>query len=322
MASAARFAVKRQVVAPTLRLRLRANSSVCVVTTSYPGNDGDPAGHFVKSEVEELEREGHRVNVVTPVTGGAFGWPGSAFRLREKPWRIVEAAQWMAHARSEIRACQPDVIVAHWSVPCAWPVATFREFGDPPLEVVSHGGDVRLIAAMPNALRSFVAKQLTERASSWRFVSPHLLEKLVEVLDPAEVTKLRNIAVVAPSPIALMDVTEDVRARRQTLGGRPLYVCAGRLVRSKRVDRVIDYVAGHRIEQPVLVVIGDGPERARLEQLARRWQIDVRFLGNKPRRETLTWIGAATEFVHASIAEGMSTVVREAEYLGVKVTML
>lgn len=41
-----------------------------------------------------------------------------------------------------------------------------------------------------------------------------------------------------------------------------------------------------------------------------------------PRRETLSWIGAAHEVVHASLAEGLSTVVREAESLGVPVTPL
>jgi glycosyltransferase involved in cell wall biosynthesis len=120
----------------------------------------------------------------------------------------------------------------------------------------------------------------------------------------------------------MLDVGEEVRARRSAIGSRPLYVCAGRLVRSKRVDRVIDYVASHREVEPILVVIGDGPERARLETLARNWAIDVRFLGNTPRRETLAWIGAADELVHASIAEGMSTVMREAEQLGVKITVL
>ena len=62
--------------------------------------------------------------------------------------------------------------------------------------------------------------------------------------------------------------------------------------------------------------------RARLEKLAAEWRIDVRFLGTIPRRETLVWIASADELVHASIAEGMSTVVREAEHLGVKVTVL
>ncbi|MDB4937023.1 MAG: hypothetical protein JWP87_3995 [Labilithrix sp.] len=299
--------------------------TVCVVTTSYPSHDGDPAGHFVKAEVEELERAGHRVTVVTPRAGGAFGWPGAAFRLREKPWRAVETATWMVRAAAEVRAARPDKIVAHWSVPSAFPVVTSagaNGFAGVPLEIVSHGGDIRLLAATPQAIRRVAMKQLLGRAKAWRFVSAPLLEKLTECLDEADAEKVRAIATIAPSPLAMLDVDAEVRARRSTLGARPLYVCAGRLVRSKRVDRVIDYVAGQRAEKPILVVIGDGPERERLEKLAQRWQIDVRFLGNTPRREALAWIGAADELVHASIAEGMSTVVREAEQLGVKITVL
>jgi glycosyltransferase involved in cell wall biosynthesis len=95
-------------------------------------------------------------------------------------------------------------------------------------------------------------------------------------------------------------------------------------VPSKRVDKVIDYVAsghGDRNDR-VLVVVGDGPERKKLEQLARRWGMDVRFVGTRPRRDTLTWLGAADEIVHASMAEGLSTVIREAEHLGVPLTTL
>jgi glycosyltransferase involved in cell wall biosynthesis len=50
--------------------------------------------------------------------------------------------------------------------------------------------------------------------------------------------------------------------------------------------------------------------------------MDVRFVGKRSRSETLTWLGAADEIVHASRAEGLSTVVREAEHLGVPVTIL
>jgi glycosyltransferase involved in cell wall biosynthesis len=196
-------------------------------------------------------------------------------------------------------------VIAHWSVPSGWPVVTASGVDRDwtlraTLEIVSHGGDVRLLAALPAPIRKDIVKRLLARATTWRFVSTGLLEKLAAAIDHQDVPRLR----------------------RHLLGNRPLFVCAGRLVRSKRVDRVIDYVAGQRAIAPMLVVIGDGPERARLEKLATEWKIDVRFLGNTPRRETLTWIGAADELVHASIAEGMSTVVREAEYLGVKITML
>ena len=297
-------------------------SSVCVVTTSYPSSDGDPAGHFVRAEVAELERAGHAVTVVTPNPGGAFGWPGAAFRIREKPWRAIGAAAWMVQAAAAVRAARPDRVIAHWSVPCAWPVVTSSRLDHVPLEVVSHGGDVRLLAAAPAPVRRRVMKTLLRRATTWRFVSTPLLERLAAAIDPSDAVRLHAIAVLQASPLTMLDVAEDVRVRRSSLGDRPLYVCAGRLVRSKRVDRVIDYVAGLREGRPILVVIGDGPERARLEKLAANWHIDVRFLGTMPRRETLVWIASADELVHASIAEGMSTVVREAEHLGVKVTVL
>jgi teichuronic acid biosynthesis glycosyltransferase TuaC len=296
--------------------------AICVVTTSYPSHDGDPAGHFVRAEVDELEAAGHRVTVVTPHAGGAFGWPGAAFRLREKPWRAFESGAWMVRATAQVRDSGAERIIAHWSVPSAFPVVTSAGLDGVPLEVVSHGGDIRLLAASPRAIRHGVVRRLLRRATTWRFVSEPLLERLASALDAPEATALRAMSVVAPSPLAMIDVKDDVRARRSAIGTRPLFVCAGRLVRSKRVDRVIDYVAGKRSGQPILVVIGDGPERARLEKLAREWQIDVRFLGNTPRREALAWIGAADELVHASIAEGISTVVREAEQLGVKVTVL
>jgi glycosyltransferase involved in cell wall biosynthesis len=292
------------------------------VTTSYPSHEGDPAGHFVKAEVEELERAGHRVTVITPDAGGAFGWPGAAFRLREKPWRLFETASWMRRAASQLREARPDRIVAHWAVPSAFPVVMYAGLDHVPLEIVSHGGDIRLLAASPAAVRRAVIERLLRRAKTWRFVALPLLEKLAAVLDAKDSARLHTIATIAPSPLLMLDVGEEVRARRSAIGARPLYVCAGRLVRSKRVDRVIDYVASHREGKPILVVIGDGPERERLEALARNWAIDVRFLGNTPRRETLAWIGAADELVHASIAEGMSTVMREAEQLGVKITVL
>jgi hypothetical protein len=231
-------------------------------------------------------------------------------------------AGWMRRAVSELRAARPDRIIAHWAVPSAFPVVITSGLERVPLEIVSHGGDIRLLAATPAAMRRAIMKRLLARATTWRFVSTPLLEKLAAVLDEKDSATLHAIATIAPSPLAMLDVGAEVRARRSALGSRPLYVCAGRLVRSKRVDRVIDYVASQRAGQPILVVIGDGPERPRLELLAQRWAIDVRFLGNTPRRETLAWIGAADELVHASIAEGMSTVVREAEQLGVKITVL
>ena len=297
---------------------------VAVVTTSFPVGQRDPSGHFVQAEVVELERKGADVTVIRPEPGGAFGWPGAASRLRERPWRAFEAAAWTARAAARLRACCPDRVVAHWSLPSAWPIALTGAPGVD-LEVVSHGADVRLLVAMPRVVRTRIVSGIASSASRWRFVSAALLDDLASACGSEDAEHLRRIAVVAPSALTMLDVREEAAAHRRAIADRRLYVCAGRLVASKRVDRVIDYVAsatGERRHDRVLVVVGDGPERARLEQLARRWGMDVRFIGKRSRRDTLAWLGAADEIVHASRAEGLSTVVREAEHLGVPVTVL
>lgn len=298
-------------------------SSICVITTSYPEDEGDPSGHFVDAEVRELSRAGHRVTIVKPRAGGAFGWPGVAARVRENPLRLLDAGRFVASATIEVRRAAPSKIIAHWSVPSGFPVAMMAGPDAPELELVSHGADVRLLRALPARIRSQIVTRLVDRSSRWRFVSDSLLSELCATLPSDLAREVAERAVVRASPLGMPDVRTLVQARRRALGERRLFVTAARLVPSKRIDKVIDYVAESRKDcAPVLVVLGDGPLRPHLEEVAQRWRLDARFLGKTPRKDALSWIGAADEFVHASRAEGLSTVVREAEHLGVKVTLL
>ncbi len=296
---------------------------VAIVTTSYPAAPGDPSGHFVQSEVRELQRAGHLVNVIRPAPGGAFGWPGAVTRMVAKPWRSLEAAGWVARSMAHLRVFQPDRVIAHWCVPSGWPIGVSVPAD---LEIVCHGGDVRFLVAMPKPMRESIVRVLAERVTAFRFVSEPLRDSLAQSVGAKTRAALTRVSVVAPSPLAMNDVAAQALTRRTSVGARPLYVCAARLVADKRIDKVIDYVAtlpSHAsASKPVLVVVGDGPLRERLERTARRWLIDARFVGVLPRAETLAWIGAADELVHASRAEGLSTVVREAHHLGVKVTHL
>ncbi|HVJ91328.1 MAG TPA: glycosyltransferase family 4 protein [Labilithrix sp.] len=299
---------------------------IAVVTTSYPACDGDPAGHFVATEVAELEREGHDVRVIRPNPGGAFGWPGAPARIRERPSRVVEAAAWVASAAFQLRRFAPDKVIAHWCMPSAFPIVIAAQ-STAELEIVSHGGDVRLLNGLPAGARTRLVRILTQRAKRWRFVSNRLLDSLATSLEKDDETALRAVAEIAPGALDIPDVRDDALAKRSTIRPRRLYVCAGRLVASKRVDKVIDYVAtshdhGTTRRERVLVVLGDGPERSHLERISKAWQMDVRFLGKTSRREALAWIGAADELVHASQVEGLSTVLREASQLGVPITIL
>jgi glycosyltransferase involved in cell wall biosynthesis len=291
---------------------------IALVTTSWPAHTSDPAGHFVLAHARELERNGDEVVILAPRPGGAFGCPGVAARLRENPFRAFNAGRWIASTHRRVAKLRVDRVVAHWCVPCGWPIGTASHAR---LDVVSHGGDVRLLESSPRAVRRSIVRALAARATSWTFASEDLRAQLLDSLDRETGSRVADVAVVQAPPIQMPDVADAIAARRRELAGLRVAVCVGRLVASKRVDRVIAHVARDS-SVDALVVVGDGPERARLEQLARRLAIDARFVGAVDRRDALAWIGSAEVLIHASDAEGLSTVIREAEALKTAVVRL
>jgi teichuronic acid biosynthesis glycosyltransferase TuaC len=288
---------------------------VAVVTTSWPRFDGDPSGHFVEAEARALTRCGEEV-VVLAANGEAFGWPGLAARVREAPSRLVGAAAWVLRARREVERGRFDRIVAHWAIPCAWPIAIAP---GPALEVVSHGGDVRLLCGLPAVLRARLSTRIAARADTWRFVSLPLLESLLRVLPRDAARRVERVARILPCEIELVHPSEAAIAAKRAHIGRPFAVCVARLVPSKRVDVAIAWARGRSLP---LVIVGDGPERSSLEQMARAGASLVHFVGPATRDEALAWIASSAELVQASRVEGLSTVVREAELLGVPVTSI
>jgi teichuronic acid biosynthesis glycosyltransferase TuaC len=287
------------------------------VTTSYPSSPDDWAGHFVREEVLELASAGLDVTVLTPRVGAmsAFGSPGAVARVVAFPPRILSAATWALREARELRRGRFDRIIAHWAVPSAWPIA-LAETGAT-LEVVSHGGDVRMLIAMPAPIRAAVVSAIVARADVWRFVSSELLGEIVSATSSGLAARLRAMAIVRAPALRMVDVSARARALRSELGA--FDVSVGRLVASKRVDRAIDHAASKRA---LLVVVGEGPERRRLERQAKRALASVRFVGSVPRDEALAYLAAADTLVFASEAEGCSTVVREARALHTRVAFV
>jgi len=108
--------------------------------------------------------------------------------------RALDAAGWVLSATLRLRNLEVDRIVAHWAVPSAWPIAWT---GAVPLEIVSHGGDVRLVVALPITVRSFVAHALSERAASWTFPSEALLNHLLASLERESRARVERIEISA-----------------------------------------------------------------------------------------------------------------------------
>jgi teichuronic acid biosynthesis glycosyltransferase TuaC len=291
---------------------------IAIVTTSFPSSEGDPAGHFVRTSARELERRGHEIAIIAPPAGGAFGWPGFAARVRERPYRALEAAAWVVRARARASHIDVQRVIAHWAVPCAWPIGTASRA---PLEVISHGGDVRLLARLPARARARIVHVIASRAVGWSFASEALMRDLLVSLDRPTRSVVERVAVVRAPALEIPDVRDAVARVRRDLGTTRIAVVVGRLIATKHVDRAIEHVARTR-DVDALVVVGDGPERVRLERLARARRVDARFVGILGRDEALAWIGAADALIHASTAEGLSSVVREAEALGTRVVPL
>jgi teichuronic acid biosynthesis glycosyltransferase TuaC len=311
---------------------------IAFVTTSFPGFPGDPSGHFVETEakraalsaevfvvtaahdglaggVSDRDPRATEVCSVIRLPGhGAFGWPGISSRVRARPRRVGGALRWAWNARRTLETLLPlDRIVAHWAFPSGWPIAGGLAV---PVELVSHGADVRFIRALPGPLRREAVDRLLRNADAWRFVSSSLKGELLASLDARDRERVESIARVEACPLEMPDVELEARAKRAAHSGAPLAVCVGRLVPSKRVERIVDFVA-RELTGTRLVVVGDGPLLPHLAGRARARGVDALFVGQTTRPEALAWIGAADVVLHASVSEGLSTVEREARALGI-----
>lgn len=128
-------------------------------------------------------------------------------------------------------------------------------------------------------------------------VSPSTAHALRGIGVPRERIRVVHNGVAEPGP----------RAPRSP---EPLFVAVGRLVEYKRIEVLLRLwervrpVTGGR-----LVIVGDGPERDRLERLAGP---DVRFTGHVSEAEKHRLLCAAWLLLHPSAVEGWGLVVTEA----------
>lgn len=304
---------------------------VVCLTTSFPRDPEDPAGHFVfgdcverarDADVEVLAPRPYRGDApfrVRPVGGGElFAMPGAWARLRERPTRALDAAAFLRGLRRAVSTSAPPALfVAHWWIPTLLPL-----LGAPlpaPLEIRPHGADVRLLVALPAPARAALVARTLEVATRGlrvRFAAHSLARTLFDALPPDLARRVEaSSAVEAPRVWLPTRDRERERALRAELGAgdEPLVCAVGRLVPEKRFDLALEAARRARAR---LVLVGDGPARPALERAA---GAGVRFAGALPRSLALSVIATSDALVHPSAVEAAPTVVREARALGVPV---
>jgi colanic acid/amylovoran biosynthesis glycosyltransferase len=214
---------------------------VVVLTTSYPRDSSDVAGHFVRDAVEGVRALGVDVEVVSPASfphfGIAFGG-GIAQNLRAAPWRLALVPAFLAaYSRAARRASRDaDLVHAHW-IPSA---IAARATGKPYVLQV-WGTDIALARRAPALVRPLVrGARLVIAASSFLAAEARLLGA-------------RDVELV-PAGIA---IPEHVGEPDQP----PHVLYAGRLSEEKGILEFLAATEGlHR------VIVGDGPLRARVPE--------------------------------------------------------
>jgi teichuronic acid biosynthesis glycosyltransferase TuaC len=227
---------------------------------------------------------------------------------------LLEAAAARAIGRLLAAGLRFDAIDAHYFFPeGVAAVQLGRRFGRP-VVVTARGSDISLFP------RFRIPRRLIRRALGTAdaavAVSAALKEAMVALgAAPAGVTVLRNGV-----DTALFRPATDRAGARAALGlTRPTLLSVGLLIERKGHHRVIE--ALHLLPDCDLVIVGEGPERARLEALAARLGVGprVRLLGARPHAELAPIYTAADLLVLASSREGWANVLLEAMACGTPV---
>lgn len=210
-----------------------------------------------------------------------------------------------------------DVVLGSWAYPdgCA-AIALARLLGVPAV-VKLHGSDINVVARMRGPRRVMTA--ILPRAARVIAVSRPLAGEVAALGVPRE-----RIAVVYNGVDASLFHPRDRAAARRALGlpaAGPVLLYVGHL---KETKGVLDLVAGFaelaaRDPDPILVVVGDGPDADRVRSAAAGLGDRVRLVGARPLPEIPDWMAACDALVLPSWAEGTPNCVLEALSCGRRV---
>jgi glycosyltransferase involved in cell wall biosynthesis len=307
---------------------------VVMVTTSYPRFPGDGIGSFMEPIAKSVAARGHAVHVVAPwhpaITRAAredgiafhfyryapvaslnvFGYAGGLradTELRRAAWIVAPvalAAGWWL-ARRVARSAGATVMHAHWVIPNG--VTAMAAGGARPLVVSLHGSDV--FVAERHRLAGRAARAVFARAGWVTACSDDLRQRAMAL-------GAREAAIeTVPYGIDATRFRPDAAARaavRAELGlaDEPLVFSAGRFVRKKGFDVLIDAVRRIGSAQPRLrlVIAGDGDLRDELAAQARAAGDTVRLIGNRTQHDVARLAAAADVIVVPSVRDEVGNV--------------
>ena len=285
-----------------------------------------PTETFILAQSESLERYQpvylglRRVEgIPTPVDRSVVVEDGTALGR-------VSSLRFSALGRSRrleaaMRRVRPALVHAHFE---GGGVAAMRlaATAGVPLVVTCHGFDVSITdrARWPNPLlRAEYARRrrrLQRSRATFIAVADHIRDLMVARGYPEERVVVHHIGV---DPARFEPAPLEARAER--------ILFVGRLVKKKGVDHLIRAMAAVERERPKaeLVIVGDGPERSKLEQLAARTLTRCSFAGLRTSSEVAEAMSSARALCAPGVTaasgdtDGLPMVILEAQAAGLPV---
>lgn len=284
---------------------------VVMVATSYPRFPGDGVGSFMEPIAKGVAARGHEVHLVAPwhpairrpreddgvvfhffhyvpvaswnVFGYAEGMRADT-RLRRATWAVAPlalTAGWFKAWRVANKR-RATVVHGHWVVPGGTMAALAA--GSRPCVISLHGSDVHVAEQSAWAQR---AARLTFRRAAWITACSADLAQRALALG-ADVARLEVLPYGIDTARFAPDAADRAVVRRELgLGDAPFVFAAGRLVRKKGFEYLIDAVARLLPNRPALrlAIAGDGDLGAELAARAATVAPAVVLLGNRPQDE-------------------------------------
>lgn len=288
-----------------------------LLSTSYPRHPRDPAGRFVAELAGWLAEAGDPVEVLAPhparsehpdVRVKALRYAlsprllyraGAPDNLRADPraWLQVPALVGRLGLEAWLRSRGWDRVLSHWLVPSGL-VASLATRQLPHL-AIAHSSDVHLLTRLSQLwFTSRLLDRIARPRTGLVLTSEALREPMLRVAASASARRLVQEAAVLRMGIEqdrFLDADDDASHRlrqRHGLAGRAVVLFIGRLVPVKGLDLLLE-ACGQLPDRVAVVVMGDGPQRDNLEQLAARLDVEALFLGEQGSTARDDWLRAA-----------------------------
>ena len=191
-----------------------------------------------------------------------------------------------------------DRVVFGASVPLGLLARRLRRAGAGHLTAMTHGHEVWW-AALPGTRR--LLRRVGNDVDVLTYVSEYCRERIAPALSPRGAARFTPLPPVVDRDRFRPGCGGDaVRRRLGIAADTPVAVCVGRLVRRKGQDTLVrcwPEVLGS-VPGAVLLLVGDGPDRRRLERLAaaHRVSCSVVFAGSVPWEEVPAHLDAGDVF--------------------------